>query len=1368
MEAAMSAISAGPPGSAGPSGTRGISGRVIHPRHSVVDGITQSNASMALDKSAYIDISQEVHVNGNMNNNMNNNYDHQQAQYGQPYSNLNSMGGLPPPMANLAPPGSSRNGSLTSGVSFNRFMKSKFSRTANRNGHRKNKESKFDDDDFNGDGNINTNITEPDMSFDDLKHIRGGGRYGMGASAFSLDASSYVPMFNIGPSTSSKPGANSYSPISNESYRKQQVTHKKMMAMRYSRLSQTQLQGGQGGASLGPGGEMYPPRTMSLQTFGQGNRQVMPMNGPGMQQMNGLGMPMNGPGAPMNGPGAPMNGPINGPMHLNSLGGGGVPPNMPPMGGYPHTMSMQSAGYYGRNGGPRQRFMPPQSQFMRPPFGSPKPDMRRVPQSTSQSSLQQSMPGYPNPSYRNNSLTQRQQPMYSGPPQGYQNQQQRQPMNYPAQRFHQSQSLEDLPESDSQTQETQVPPPQSRSQFSQIPEAPPIPEVLPILLPQRQSQKPMAAPPDHSSKPAYDYNVPSSRETQEVPIHSRDPSSSLVAESYSSNVNQAGTLTSYRSDISLQHDQAPKSMVSTSPPHVFQPQAGKVKVNRYVFTDSEDEENDEDESQEGDGEQSRKSEGQYSTDASNSNSMESPIPQRTSKTASSTTDAEYFSVEKVTSEGIVSPSGSYLKELGAPALMNDNSSYASSSTSYDSDSIRKTPDITLKHDRFTDSGDKAMKVSGESFDFTSSPGKKDREILLPDGDNDGETSSARGNIEITKHELLDELNNSVRNADMKQGVLTPPAEHHKIKSMIPDYLNEEFRNGNSRAQESKNTEIPSWTPSSSDAVGAIGTNVAGLIASQSQGTSQTDSSNSFLPHKKSSDVTSASNPVYSNNKVPSYTQSVASTSQSRATSGVSSASFRKAPPPLPKDGVEGYQKKNIILVSPETSSNLQENHHKSNSTLSSIENAFARSPKMAGAKNFFLKITQRHRHHSSKGSKSSDKDAQEAESFKVYPPLPNASIGQPLGKSANLVEEKKKSLPPEPLAKDNDPLLNYRLTLNIPRDDNSDHRLTKFLEMDNYSNKTPTESILPKRIVGPVGDKFIPKINVRYKTDLKEYLQPSQLGVLNDNTKLLKELQIVSTELAGSISRELTLEGKLRAKSLVSASILKETENGSKVSELTEQLNEERRKRYATEEMILKRSDGVSDNSQMTEMGYKNSSLSKKIVELEDQLQSEKMRTNLLEEERDKLKSSLEDMSKKYRDLTNNVVPELQNQVEILSNSNNPQNSLEERLESLQLENESLKQQQISESDEVTVLKSQRDSFREALKNLKIQRDIDFRMNAEKVKSQEHTVNKLSSINGQLSRKLLATGLMGRGEISIVGSPSIRTNTSFEDSPLME
>lgn len=133
---------------------------------------------------------------------------------------------------------------------------------------------------------------------------------------------------------------------------------------------------------------------------------------------------------------------------------------------------------------------------------------------------------------------------------------------------------------------------------------------------------------------------------------------------------------------------------------------------------------------------------------------------------------------------------------------------------------------------------------------------------------------------------------------------------------------------------------------------------------------------------------------------------------------------------------------------------------------------------------------------------------------------------------------------------------------------------------------------------------------------------------------------------------ELEIDAQLKTPSQYAATI----------TSLTKQLNEERRRRYLVEGMLLK----LQETSTGADLQDDLLNEKKKVGELTDELnnikeseQLHKTEKDLLRVENDALKLEIEELQRKYGNMEKEVVPRLKNQVEMLEemiNSLKPSN----------------------------------------------------------------------------------------------------------------
>ncbi|KAH3665925.1 hypothetical protein OGAPHI_004114 [Ogataea philodendri] len=245
---------------------------------------------------------------------------------------------------------------------------------------------------------------------------------------------------------------------------------------------------------------------------------------------------------------------------------------------------------------------------------------------------------------------------------------------------------------------------------------------------------------------------------------------------------------------------------------------------------------------------------------------------------------------------------------------------------------------------------------------------------------------------------------------------------------------------------------------------------------------------------------------------------------------------------------------------------------------------------------------------------------------------------------------------------------------------------------------------------------------------------PTQLGLFNSNQELFNELQIVSGELAGSISREIKLQHKLG-----SHNIPLETEGvdeQSKIDKLVEQLADERRKRFAVEEFLAQQYNKGFDIEDLKNRVYNNSDMRHQIFQLTEEKNLSKSKFEILEQEHSELKSKLEKALSENKELTSKTIPQLKNQLQVMENSVSASHneSLLNELKQLKIEKNRLKSQLETKSN-VVELESHKQELQEALKNVKAQKEMDLKMSAERIRSLESKVERLTLANGQFSQK---------------------------------
>ncbi|KAG7938187.1 uncharacterized protein OGAPODRAFT_75319 [Ogataea polymorpha] len=246
--------------------------------------------------------------------------------------------------------------------------------------------------------------------------------------------------------------------------------------------------------------------------------------------------------------------------------------------------------------------------------------------------------------------------------------------------------------------------------------------------------------------------------------------------------------------------------------------------------------------------------------------------------------------------------------------------------------------------------------------------------------------------------------------------------------------------------------------------------------------------------------------------------------------------------------------------------------------------------------------------------------------------------------------------------------------------------------------------------------------------------KPEQLELFNSNQELFNELQIVSSELADSISREIRLQRKLEVNNIpIEGDVVSEE---SKIASLTQQLADERRKRFAVEEFLAQQYNKGFDVADLKNKVYNNSDMGYKVFKLTEENNLNKSKYEIMEQENSELKKRLEKLSSENKELIGTTIPKLKNQLEVAQNpvSAATYDSLLKEVEQLKSEKLHLRSQ-LSSKGNIAELESQKEELREALKNVKAQKEMDLRMCAERIRTLEAKVEKLTLTNERYIQK---------------------------------
>lgn len=219
-----------------------------------------------------------------------------------------------------------------------------------------------------------------------------------------------------------------------------------------------------------------------------------------------------------------------------------------------------------------------------------------------------------------------------------------------------------------------------------------------------------------------------------------------------------------------------------------------------------------------------------------------------------------------------------------------------------------------------------------------------------------------------------------------------------------------------------------------------------------------------------------------------------------------------------------------------------------------------------------------------------------------------------------------------------------------------------------------------------------------------------ELHIMNCNTELLNELELITRELASSIKRELALETRLKNQTVYSHSPGGEPENlesviidkSQVIADLQEKLNKEKRLRFISEEHALLQELGQSPSPLKLE--YEK-------TEIYNQLVSKNDLVNQLQNRISELES--------------------QGQVDINAMDSN----LIEKIQILEAENEDLMNQNYAQKEEIKILESQRDELREVIGKLTSQNNQDTKLLNDKIKALELKCQNLKGVNDRLTNR---------------------------------
>lgn len=245
-----------------------------------------------------------------------------------------------------------------------------------------------------------------------------------------------------------------------------------------------------------------------------------------------------------------------------------------------------------------------------------------------------------------------------------------------------------------------------------------------------------------------------------------------------------------------------------------------------------------------------------------------------------------------------------------------------------------------------------------------------------------------------------------------------------------------------------------------------------------------------------------------------------------------------------------------------------------------------------------------------------------------------------------------------------------------------------------------------------------------------------ELAIMTCNNDLQNELQMVTSELAMSIKRELVLESHLRnARNGVDPSDGQtyeemSTERAGIISDLLEKLNNERRLRFISEEHAILSEHGQSPSA--LKLDYEKNEIYKQLLAKNDLVNQ--LQDKLDELENQGASDSGRGLLHKYNDL--------------LKENSELRYKLENALVNAEKRGLSFSQADTTneyEQAQIISLRTQRDELREMLTKLTSSQNTELKIAQDRIKTLEDKLQKVNMINDKLSRRLDRGGELSKG-----------------------
>jgi len=202
-------------------------------------------------------------------------------------------------------------------------------------------------------------------------------------------------------------------------------------------------------------------------------------------------------------------------------------------------------------------------------------------------------------------------------------------------------------------------------------------------------------------------------------------------------------------------------------------------------------------------------------------------------------------------------------------------------------------------------------------------------------------------------------------------------------------------------------------------------------------------------------------------------------------------------------------------------------------------------------------------------------------------------------------------------------------------------------------------------------------------------LTVDQLGIMEDKSSIVRELELVSKELGDSIRREIELEDQIRKKDIIpSPTFNHHNELRDKaliISKLEASLNEERRKRYIAEEHVLLWENDLKPSS--LQLSYENEKLRSELINMNETISKQASEIAALRYDSPKNEDEVDSLTRTNKELETVTIPSLKNEIEVLNNDKKRLLMMTEKFKQLKTEKSEL-EIKLKEADKLNYIHS--------------------------------------------------------------------------------